>query len=82
MTHVAAGPGSAPTRGSGAMTDSAAGIAHRVAGPMKSGACRMRNFGGALADALHRFGDPLANTGGNVGHPVAEAPLARRIIAI
>jgi hypothetical protein len=82
MADVMAGPGSAPTRGSGTMTDSAAGIAHRVAGPMKSGACRMREFGGALADALQRFGDPLANTAGNVGHPVAEAPLARRIIAI
>ena len=82
MTHVTAGPGSAPTRGSGAMTDSAAGLAHRIAGPMESGACRMRQFGGALADALDRFGDPLANPAGNVGHALAEAPLARGIIAI
>ena len=82
MTHVTARPGSAPTRGSGAMADSAAGIADGIAGPSESGARRMRQFGGALADALDRFGDPLANPAGNVGNALAKAALARCVIAI
>ena len=82
MAHVAARPGSAPTRGSGAMADSAAGIADRIAGPIESGARRMRQFGGALADALDRFGDPLANPAGNVGYALAKAALARCFVAI
>ena len=75
-------PGSAPTRGSGAMADSAAGLARWYRRPDQSGARRMRQFGGALAHALDRFGDPLANPAGNVGYALAKAALARCVVAI